>query len=136
MVISISPFADQYDDDIDVNQEIMAVIESEPKRPRQAKDVYTSSDESESDSTKGPAVATTSTGLSHAIKWETVKECPLPDPFPLPPHYRADMEIGQSSGIMSKQAKVQFFSNVAASMFTYNKKLSLQERSIQGWQSN
>ena len=65
----------------------MAVIGSEPKRPRLAMDVYSSSDESESDSTKDPAVAPTSTGLPLAIKRETVKECPLPNPFPLPPHY-------------------------------------------------
>ena len=105
----------------------MAVIESEPKRPRLAMDVYTSSDNSESDSTKDPAVATTSFGLPHAIKRETVKECPLPDPFPLPPHYRADVEIGLSSGIMSKEAKAQFFSSVAASMFTYKKKPTGEE---------
>ena len=45
----------------------MAVIGSEPKRPRLAMDVYSSSDESESDLTKDPAVETTSTGLPHAI---------------------------------------------------------------------
>jgi len=39
----------------------------------------------------------------------------------LPPNYRADVEIGLSSGIMSKEAKRHFFSSVAASMFKYKK---------------
>ena len=106
----------------------MEVLENEPKRPRLDIDVYSSSDESDESESKDPVVATAqSNPLPLAIKREIVKECPLPDPFPLPPHYRADVEIGLNSGIMSKEAKAHFFSSVAASMFKYKKKPTGEE---------
>ena len=79
-------------------------MEGASKRPRL--DVYSSSDH---ESEAAEESKKTTLALPLAIKRETVKEDPLPDPFPLPPNYRADVEIGLKSGIMSKEAKRNFF---------------------------
>ena len=59
--------------------------------------------------------------LPSAIKKEEVTEKPLPDPFPLPEHYRSDVEVGLKTGKMSREAKKSFLSSVASAMFGYKK---------------
>ena len=83
-------------------------------------DVYSPSDSDEAEEDEEPK-KTTNFPLPLAVKKEIVKEDPLPEPFPLQTNFRADVEIGLTSGAMSKEAKRQFFSSVAASMFTYKK---------------
>ena len=46
---------------------------------------------------------------------------PLPDPFPLPKNYKADVEVALKNGKMTIETKKRFFSAVAAAMFTYKK---------------
>ena len=46
---------------------------------------------------------------------------PLPDPFELPKHYRADVEVDLKSGSMTEDTTRAFLSSVAASMFTYKR---------------
>lgn len=46
---------------------------------------------------------------------------PLPDPFPLPTHYREDVEHYLKSRSMTQQAKRSFFTAVAGAMLTYKK---------------
>ena len=58
----------------------------------------------------------TSTG----VKKKTTEK-PLPDPFPLPAHFRPDVELGLESGKMSREAKKAFLSSVASAIFTFKK---------------
>ena len=99
-------------------------MEEASKRPRL--DAYSSSDH-ESDAAEESKKNTFALPL--AVKREMVKEDPLPDPFPLPSNYRADVEIGLKSGIMSKEARGTF-SQVWLQVCS-NIKRSPQERSIQ-----
>lgn len=46
---------------------------------------------------------------------------PLPDPFPLPAHYREDVERCLKSGSMTKPTKRAFFTAVAGAMLTYKR---------------
>ena len=46
---------------------------------------------------------------------------PLPDPFPLPAHYRRDIECSLKSEKMNRETRKAFFSAVAASMLTYKR---------------
>lgn len=46
---------------------------------------------------------------------------PLPDPFEVPKHYRADVEVDLKSGSMTEDTTRAFLSSVAASMFTYKR---------------
>ena len=46
---------------------------------------------------------------------------PLPDPFPLPKHYRADVEPALKSGNMTEDTTRELLSCVATSMFTYKR---------------
>lgn len=46
---------------------------------------------------------------------------PLPDPFPLPKNYKADIDVALKTGKMTRETKKRFFSAVAAAMFTYKK---------------
>ena len=46
---------------------------------------------------------------------------PLPHPFPLPTHYRDDVEQCLKTKSMTQQAKRSFFSAVASAMLTYKK---------------
>ena len=69
-------------------------------------DVYSPSDDHESEVEESKK---TDFPLPLAVKKEVVKEDPLPDPFPLPSNYRADVEIGLTSRVMSKEAKRHFF---------------------------
>ena len=46
---------------------------------------------------------------------------PLPDPFPLPKHYRADVEVALASGKMTKETMSAFLSAVAAAMLVYKR---------------
>ena len=46
---------------------------------------------------------------------------PLPDPFPLPKHYRADVEVALASGKMTKETTSAFLSAVAAAMLVYKR---------------
>ena len=91
---------------------------------KQRVDVYSPSDDHESEVEESKK---TDFPLPLAVKKELVKEDPLPDPFPLPSNYRADVEIGLTSGVMSKEAKRHFFSSVAASMFKYKKRPTGEE---------
>ena len=45
---------------------------------------------------------------------------PLPDPFPLPVHFRPDVEACLKQGRMTATAKAAFFSTIAAAMFQFN----------------
>ena len=46
---------------------------------------------------------------------------PLPDPFPLPKRYRAEVENALKEGCINKKIRSYFLSSVAASMLTYKK---------------
>lgn len=46
---------------------------------------------------------------------------PLPDPFPLPKHYRADVEAALNSGKMTTETRSSFLSSVASAMLTYKR---------------
>ncbi len=46
---------------------------------------------------------------------------PLPDPFPLPKYYRADVEIALASGKMTKETMSAFLSAVAGAMLVYKR---------------
>ena len=46
---------------------------------------------------------------------------PLPDPFSLPKHYRADVEVALASGKMTKETTSAFLSAVAAAMLVYKR---------------
>ncbi len=51
---------------------------------------------------------------------KTEDDCvPLPDPFPLPKNYRSDVASGLESRALNMEGKKNFFSAIAASMFTY-----------------
>lgn len=65
--------------------------------------------------------------LSSVVKKEKVNEEPLPDPFPLPSHYRSDVELGLSTGKMTREAKRAFLSSVAAKMLGYKRYPSSEE---------
>lgn len=65
--------------------------------------------------------------LSSVVKKERVVESALPDPFPLPANYRSDVELGLSSGKLTKEAKRAFLSTVAAKMLGYKRYPSSEE---------
>lgn len=44
---------------------------------------------------------------------------PLPDPFPLPKHYKADVEIALKQRKMSWTTRCQFISDIASTMLGY-----------------
>jgi len=44
---------------------------------------------------------------------------PLPDPFPLPRHYRADVEVALKTGKMTSETRSAFISAVASAMLRY-----------------
>lgn len=46
---------------------------------------------------------------------------PLPDPFPLPKHYRTDVELALASGKMTKDTTAAFMSAIAAAMLVYKR---------------
>lgn len=46
---------------------------------------------------------------------------PLPNPFPLPKHYRHDVEVALSSKKLTKETRSQFLSAVASSMLTFKR---------------
>ena len=46
---------------------------------------------------------------------------PLPNPFPLPKHYRADVEVALANGKMTKTTTSSFFSSVASAMLVYKR---------------
>ena len=46
---------------------------------------------------------------------------PLPDPFPLPKHYRADVEVALASGKMTKETMSAFLSAIAAAMLVHKR---------------
>ena len=123
--ICVQSVVDQ-DNSFDEDQEQrLSVTAIASKRPRV--DVHSSSDCNNEtvaveDSNKGATIA-----LPLALKRKAVKEGSLPNPFPLPLNYRADIETGLRTGIMSKEAKSHFFSKVASSMFQYKKKPTKEE---------
>ena len=45
----------------------------------------------------------------------------LPDPFPLPKHYRHDVELSLKTKKMTKETRSQFFSAVASSMLSFKR---------------
>ena len=60
--------------------------------------------------------------LPSVVKLESSEiEQPLPDPFELPPNYRADVEVCLSQRHMTKEATTSFISTVASKMFSYKK---------------
>ena len=44
---------------------------------------------------------------------------PLPDPFPLPKHFRADVEVALRTGKMSSESRRAFVSAIASAMLAY-----------------
>lgn len=46
---------------------------------------------------------------------------PLPSPFPLPKHYRADVEVALANGKMTKTTTCSFLSSVASAMLVYKR---------------
>ena len=46
---------------------------------------------------------------------------PLPDPFPLPKHYRTDVEVALASGKMTKETMSAFLSAVAGAMLVFKR---------------
>ena len=46
---------------------------------------------------------------------------PLPDPFPLPKHFRADVEVALANGKMTKSTTSSFLSSVASAMLVYKR---------------
>ena len=46
---------------------------------------------------------------------------PLPDPFPLPKHFKQDVEVALRERKMSTGTRQRFISDVAATMFGYKK---------------
>ncbi len=53
---------------------------------------------------------------------------PLPDPFPLPLHYRPDVEACLKQGRMTATAKTAYFSEVAGAMFQFKRFPSRDEK--------
>ncbi len=53
---------------------------------------------------------------------------PLPDPFPLPLHYRPDVEACLKQGRMTTTAKAAYFSAVAGAMFQFKRFPSRDEK--------
>ena len=45
----------------------------------------------------------------------------MPDPFPLPTNYRADVQLALSKGTMTREAKKSFLSSVGAHMLVYKR---------------
>ena len=82
------------------------------------------SDESDSDA-KSSSVQSRKYILKQVPKSVVCKteddSIPLPDPFELPKHYRADVEVDLKSGSMTEDTTRSFLSSVAASMFTYKR---------------
>ena len=53
---------------------------------------------------------------------ETKDKCnPLPDPFPLPKHFRPDVHVSLMSQRMTKNTRAAFFSAVASAMFQFKR---------------
>ena len=52
----------------------------------------------------------------------------LPNPFPLPVHFRPDVEVCLKQGQMTVVAKAAFFSTVAAAMFQFKRYPSHDEK--------
>lgn len=48
-------------------------------------------------------------------------ELPLPDPYPLPRNYRADVEVALKTGKMTAETSKSFYSSVAGSMLTFKR---------------
>ncbi len=46
---------------------------------------------------------------------------PLPDPFPLPKHYRSDVEVSLAKGKMTKETTSAFLSAVGAAMLVHKR---------------
>ncbi len=46
---------------------------------------------------------------------------PLPDPYPLPKYYRADIEKALATGKMTKETRSSFLSAVASSMLVFKR---------------
>ena len=46
---------------------------------------------------------------------------PLPTPYPIPLHFRSDVEVALNTKKMTKETKSAFFSAVAASMLAYKR---------------
>ena len=74
-----------------------------------------------------PKCSTQKSFLPSVVKKEKIAEKPIPDPFPFPAHHRPDVELGLSTGKMSREAKKAFLSSVAFSMFGWKKYPSSEE---------
>jgi hypothetical protein len=46
---------------------------------------------------------------------------PLPSPFPLPKHYRADVEVSLANGKMTETTTSSFLSSIASAMLVYKR---------------
>ena len=60
-------------------------------------------------------------GVPSSVKKTKEDSSPLPDPFPLPTNFRADVHVCLSKKKMTKSARASFFTAVAAAMFQYKR---------------
>ena len=103
----------------------------EVPRPSKRSRILVSSDDSDVENgskiKQTPLYSTPKSVLPSIIKKEKEmkKKNPLPDPFPA--HYRPDVELGLSSGKMSREAKRAFISSIASAMFACIKHPSGEE---------
>ena len=95
-----------------------------PKRPKKVR-ILKGSDSDVDDKSEQSSVKSNKYVLKEVPKSVVCKTeddaIPLPDPFPLPKHYRADVELALKSGNMTEDTNRAFLSCVAASMFTYKR---------------
>lgn len=77
-------------------------------------------DEEGSDISTGTVSAFTKETKKRFLKTED-DDVPLPDPFPLPKHYRMDVETALKSGKMNRQTRSAFFSSIASAILQYKR---------------
>jgi len=60
-------------------------------------------------------------GIPDSVEKKGKDEEPIPHPFPFPQNYRPDVQVGLKSGNMTTEARRQFLSSVAATMFSFRR---------------
>ena len=80
-----------------------------------------SDDEVEGDVMSQPSSTSTPCRKKRRIEKVQDDSVPLPDPFPLPKHYRSDVESALKSKKMTKETRSSFLSSVASAMLTYKR---------------
>ena len=88
-----------------------------PTLPRKRKDAFPDESDNSDDESKNPHIKVKRPKF---VKTED-DAIPLPNPFPLPKHYRADVEVALANGKMTKTTTCSFLSSVASAMLVYKR---------------